>query len=255
MHELGREAGERRADHRNPLAPLSLFLPEAPDTVARLGAGDLRVVNLLYSHGVLDAARHGEVVGPHGAHGEPLQVPAFRPLTDVEKTAAVSLATTEVAAAPNLFAETAVLMDTTAELIATDAADVLLVRFGALDVLTHAAFAGTVSGTQDDGAGVLFDLYRYLDARTAEIAAALDADDVLLVVSDHGARTALQHDEAALFVAAGAGIPAGVRLDGTPDWRGLPRLIGELAGVPDAVADFPRSSLSDMLTPLPEDPP
>lgn len=245
LFELGAEVGERRADHANPLSGLSWVLPVAPDTVADLGAGDRTVVNLLYSHGVLDAARHGEVVGPHGERGAPLQVAAFRPLTPAESARAPALEGTRVTAAPNLFAEAAALFDACQRLLEGGGVDVLLLRLGSLDVLSHGAYADVVSGLQDHGAGVLFDHYRYLDARTGDLLAQLDDDDWILVASDHGIRTSLQHDESAMFVLAGPGVVPGA-VEGRPAWQGLARLIAELAG---EEVDWPRSALSDLVPP------
>ncbi len=121
--------------------------------------------------------------------------------------------------------------------------DVLLLRIGGLDVMTHGAYREVDSGRQDDGASALLDLYRYLDRRTGDLAGVLDADDVLIVASDHGISTPLKHDERALFVAVGPGIRAG-RLDGEPHWRGLPRLLADLLG---ESTTWPRTGLSDLL--------
>ena len=56
---------------------------------------------------------------------------------------------------------------------------------------------------------------------------ALDADDILIVMSDHGIRTAMEHQSDAIFIAVGPGIPAG-RAPSTPDLRGVPRVIADL---------------------------
>ena len=89
---------------------------------------------------------------------------------------------------------------------------------------------------QDDGSGLLFDVYRYLDWRIGALHAHLDADDVLIVMSDHGIRTAMEHDRAALFVATGAGVPVG-RASGNPSLRGVARVLADLLGVPTAWPD------------------
>jgi phosphopentomutase len=59
---------------------------------------------------------------------------------------------------------------------------------------------------------------------------ALDADDVLIIMSDHGIRTAMEHSREAIFVATGGGIAAG-RAPGTPALRGVSRVVADLLGV------------------------
>jgi phosphopentomutase len=66
--------------------------------------------------------------------------------------------------------------------------------------------------------------------------AALDADDLLVVMSDHGIRTAMEHDENALFILTGPGVPV-ARLAGTPSLRGVPRALAQLLGVETAWPD------------------
>ena len=99
---------------------------------------------------------------------------------------------------------------------------------------------------QDDGARLLFDVYRYLDARLGGVHAALDADDLLVVMSDHGIRTAMEHDKPALFILTGPGVPV-ARLKGSPPLRGVPRALAQLLGVetpwPDAGL-VPRSAFA-----------
>ena len=99
-----------------------------------------------------------------------------------------------------------------------------------MDLFTHGQFPQTVAGTQDDGDAILYRAYRYVDLRLGELWSALDGNDVLVVMSDHGARTALEHDRAALFIAAGGGVEPG-RIPGRPDLRGVPRLIADFFGV------------------------
>jgi hypothetical protein len=52
-------------------------------------------------------------------------------------------------------------------------------------------------------------------------------------MSDHGIRTAMEHDRAALFVATGAGVPVG-RASGNPSLRGVARVLADLLGVETA---------------------
>jgi hypothetical protein len=124
--------------------------------------------------------------------------------------------------------------------------DLWLLRVEPLDILTHAHFAEATREGQDDGERLLFEVYRYIDARLGEVDAALDADDVLVVMSDHGIRTAMEHSPHALFVAVGAGIPPG-RAPGEPDLRGVPRVLAELIGV---ATGWPDSGVAPFATAL-----
>jgi hypothetical protein len=122
------------------------------------------------------------------------------------------------------------------------------VRIEPLDILTHASYADTTADARDDGERLLFSVYRYIDARLGEIDAALDEDDVLIVMSDHGIKTAMEHSPDAFFVAVGGGVPVG-RVPGQPDLRGVPRALAELLGVatdwPDTgIAAFARRALA-----------
>ena len=67
---------------------------------------------------------------------------------------------------------------------------------------------------QDDGRGFLFSIYRYIDARLGAVHDLLDQDDVFIVMSDHGIRTAMGAFEpsATIFVdppPAAGGCPEG----------------------------------------------
>src|SRR5262249_22527882 len=86
------------------------------------------------------------------------------------------------------------------------------------------------------------------DARLLEVDAALDADDVLVVMSDHGIRTAMEHSPQALFVAVGGGIPAG-RAPGEPALRGVSRALADLLGVATASPDSGVASFAAPLAP------
>jgi hypothetical protein len=136
-------------------------------------------------------------------------------------------------------------LDAAVELARAGEVDLLLLRVEPLDILTHGFFTELMRPMQDDGEATLLWAYRYIDRRLREVTQALDADDVLIVMSDHGIRTALEHDESAFFVAVGAGLPAG-RVPGRPHLRGVPQLLAELLGVP---ADWPETGLAAALAP------
>jgi hypothetical protein len=127
-------------------------------------------------------------------------------------------------------------MDTAEALVSARELDLFALRIESLDLLTHAHFAEAVQDGQDDGDRLLFHVYRYLDARLGGLQAALDADDLLLVMSDHGIRTAMEHDENAIFILTGPGVPVS-RLPGTPSLAGVPRALAQLLGVETAWPD------------------
>jgi len=226
LHQLGAEVAGLEFVRVNPAAPIAWVLPGSADLFGTLGAGPLRVANLLHSHGALQVGAHGEVVGPEGARDE-LQLEAARPLR-ADETALFGNVDQQVQR--ELLGTIAADFDATDRLLQPGGPDVILLRVASLDLLTHQTFARTAAAGQDDGNELLFHLYRYLDARLRRVQQELDGNDVLLVMSDHGAHTALQHDPRAIFLAGGASVPAG-RLPGQPDLRGIPRLLADLVGV------------------------
>ncbi|HEV8631981.1 MAG TPA: alkaline phosphatase family protein, partial [Thermoanaerobaculia bacterium] len=192
------------------------------------GAGDLRAVNLLHSYGGLQVGRHGEMSGPHGARSV-VPLAARRPLRPGEQALLVAADAT----AQPLLQEMAADFDSAVTLARPDGPDLVLLRVASLDLLTHGNFPATAAGGQNDGRPTLFAVYRYMDRRLGELYDALDGNDVLVVMSDHGIRTALQHDPQAMFVAVGASVPAG-RLPDEPELRGVPRMIADFFGLASA---------------------
>ena len=73
-------------------------------------------------------------------------------------------------------------------------------------------------------------VYRYIDARLGSLNNRLDEDDVLIVMSDHGIRTSMEHAPLAFFVADGDGIANGRSL-GAPELAGVSRSLVELFGI------------------------
>jgi hypothetical protein len=232
LYELGAEARERSAQPRNPMAFLSALLPHAEDLFRTIGAGEHVATNLLFSHGVMDGARQGETVGPHGAIRPPVRVAAWRPLAAEERSSVRGLEQAFSGAdVETNFTEAAALLDASAGLLREGRSDLLLLRVATMDILTHRSYAGLSAGGQDDGQNPLLTLYRYADRRLGDLLAALDSDDFLVLLSDHGIQTAMQHDDRCVFVAVGPGVEPG-RIEGTPSIRGLPRLLADLLGVP-----------------------
>lgn len=226
LNRLGLELGGLASVGRNPFDFLAALLPEGQSLFERVGSGPHVAMNLLFSHGGVAAGRNASRVGPHGARSEGETIRAFRELTAAEEIAfrdATSRRAREHAR--TIAAE----MDAALSLAREGEVDLLLLRLEPLDLLTHELFGDLVGTQQDDGRSGLLDAYRYIDGRLGELWNALDGDDVLIVLSDHGARTAMEHATDAIFVAVGGGIPPG-RSPGRPEIAGVPRVLAALFG-------------------------
>jgi hypothetical protein len=219
IHHLGLELAGLETVGENPVDFLSWVLPERPNLFETLGAGPRVTANMLLSHGRIEAGRHAEVIGPDGAQSQLASADAYRALRPEERAAYPSLLQD---AKTQQFSETiAAEMDAAEEIAQAGKVDFLFLRLEALDLITHAHFAALDGRGQDDATGPLLDAYRYIDARLVGLYSALDADDWLVFMSDHGIRSAMQHEEDALFFALGEGVPAG-RAPGQPALRGVP---------------------------------
>lgn len=240
VHEMGEELGGLASIGSNPLDFVSPWLPQRVSLFETIGAGDRVVANLLFSHADIDAGRNAERTGPTGRHRRIAITRARRPLSAAELAVVGDVSdglTTQhldtIAAQLDLFAD----------LIDAREDDLVLLRAEAVDLLTHRLFSETTTGRQDDARSVLFGAYRLIDRHLAEIAGRLDADDVLVIMSDHGAATSLQHDYPAVFIAWGVPVRAG-HLDGAPALRGVPRYLADLLGV---TTSFPETGLAAAL--------
>jgi hypothetical protein len=247
VHQLGTELAGLAEVGDNPFDALAWLLPEERDFFSVLGAGGKSAANLLFAHGGMHAGRHSEVTGPNGERRRVPIATGARDLDADERARFPALAAVSAERDRVHLRTIAAQMDLAATLAAAPDPDLFALRVEALDILTHAHFAEIARDGQDDGVPLLFELYRYLDARLVSVQEALDADDVLVVMSDHGIRTAMEHDPAALFVATGPGLPA-TRIAGTPTLRGVPRALAQLIGVeapwPDAGL-VPATALAD----------
>jgi Type I phosphodiesterase / nucleotide pyrophosphatase len=246
LHQLGTEVAGLASVGRNPVDWLAWVLPEGEDLFGMIGAGDRRAANLLLAHGGIRAGRHGEVSGPHGARRELALGSSERELDAQERTRWPELAELDDERATLYVHTIAAELDTATELAAQKTLDFVALRVEPLDILTHAHFAEISDDGPDNGAGLLYSVYRYIDARIAAVNNALDADDVLIVMSDHGIRTAMEHSHNAFFVAVGSGIGPG-RAPGRPALRGVSRAVADWLGVH---TDWPETGLATGLTAL-----
>jgi hypothetical protein len=232
LNRLGLELAGLASVGRNPLGFLAAVLPEGASLFETVARGPYTTANLLFSHGGIDAGR-AVVRGPHGAERPGPSLAAWRDLTPSEAREWAH-ATSDRARehARTIAAE----MDAAVEIARAGEIDLTLLRIEPLDLLTHELFGELASTRQDDGRSGLLDAYRYLDRRTGELWNALDADDVLIVLSDHGARTVMEHSDDAILVAVGGGIAPG-RAPGRPEIAGVPRALASLLGVETAWPD------------------
>ncbi len=230
LHRFGVELAGLSSVGENPLGALDWVLPESRDLFSVLGQGPHAAANLLFAHGGIRSGRHAVVTGPHGREQRIPLATSARDLDAGERRRFPALAQVARERDAVHLRTIAAELDVAVQILREGEVDLLALRVEPLDILTHAHFAGVARDAQDDGRGLLFSVYRYLDARLADVHAALDADDVLVVFSDHGIRTAMEHSREAFFVAAGAGIPPG-RAPGTPRLRGVSRSLADLLGV------------------------
>jgi len=230
VNRVGVELAGLASVGENPLDALSWVLSEDEDLFSVLGAGRHSVANLLLAHGSIRAGRHSEVTGPFGGKR---RVPLTRSVRDLradERERWPALAAAPAGRDAVHVRTIAAEFDTAVEIVHAREVDLLALRVEPLDILTHANFAATVRDGQDDGENPLYSIYRYIDARIAEVHDEIDADDVFIVMSDHGIRTAMEHSRHGIFVATGPGIPKG-RAPGRPSLRGVPAVLAALLGV------------------------
>lgn len=234
VHRMGLELAGLASVGENPFEFLGAMLPEGETLFEVVGAGDRVAANMLFSHGGIRGGRHAEVIGPRGRRTTAPAAAAYRTLGEAERVRFPGLVEdTRVRGRVEGIASE---LDAAVGLARASEVDLLMIRLESLDILTHAFYGELTRQRQDDGEGVLLDVYRYIDSRLPELRAALDADDVLIVMSDHGIKTPMEHASDALFVAVGEGIPQG-RAPGSPALSGVPRVLAALLGVDQSWPD------------------
>jgi hypothetical protein len=225
--ELGEQVAAFRADHANPIAALSLLAPDTADLFAVLGRGERRAVNLMLSHGNIDAGETFVVHGPRGV-SSPVAHKRRRILRNDEIERYPMLMAD--ADAPWMLELPAVFESTLAS-IEDQSLDFVLAHIDATDRAAHAYLDSLERSGVELVGHFLLELYRYVDERVAEVVRSIDKDDVLIVFSDHGMKGGLAHDRASLFIAYGGDVQPG-RITGSPALRGLPRVFADLLGEP-----------------------
>jgi tetratricopeptide (TPR) repeat protein len=242
VYQMGDEIAGLNFVGENPFAPLHWLVPATDSLFDALGAGERVTVNLLFSRGTVDAGRHGDLVGPRSQRRRFTDWRARRPLTAEEAAHFPRLVESDTLG-PNGpgVEEAAADLDATLTAIERGDIDLLVQRVASLDIFTHSSFGAVTRAGQEDGQHAFFDFYRYLDRRLGEVHNALDGDDLLVIFSDHGIKTSLQHREEAFFLVVGGAVVPG-RVPETPNYRGVSRFLADLFGVE---TDWPDSGLTE----------
>ncbi|MBW2714748.1 MAG: alkaline phosphatase family protein [Deltaproteobacteria bacterium] len=239
VHQIGVEVAGLSSIGENPFGALSWLLPEDEDLFAVLGSKEHSAANLLFSHGGIRAGRHSEITGPNGQRQRLSIATSSRDLDETERRKWPGLVTESERDAVHL-RTIAAEFDTAAEIARAGEIDFLALRIESLDILTHSHFAQTTRTGQDDANRFLYELYRYIDTRLGEVHNLLDEDDIFIVMSDHGIRTAMEHSRHAMFIVAGQSVPVG-RADGRPALRGVSAVVADLMGID---ASWPRTGVA-----------
>jgi hypothetical protein len=247
VHQMGVEVAGLASVGENPFGALSWILPEDEDLFSMLGSKEHSAANMLFSHGGIKAGRHSEITGPNGLRRRLPIATSSRDLDAEERERWPGLVTDSERDAVHL-RSIAAEFDTAAEIARAREVDFLALRIESLDILTHSHFAQTARTGQDDGNRFLYELYRYIDARLGAVHNLLDEDDIFIVMSDHGIRTAMEHSRHAMFVATGRGVPHG-RADGRPALRGVSAAVADLM---DMDTNWPRTGIAPWARPAPD---
>jgi hypothetical protein len=247
VHQIGVQVAGLASVGENPFAALSWILPEDEDLFSMLGSKEHSAANMLFSHGGIKAGRHSEITGPNGLRRRLPIATSSRDLDAEERERWPGLVTDSERDAVHL-RSIAAEFDTAAEIARAREVDFLALRIESLDILTHSHFAQTARTGQDDGNRFLYELYRYIDTRLGTVHNLLDEDDIFIVMSDHGIRTAMEHSRHAMFVATGRGVPHG-RADGRPALRGVSAAVADLM---DMDTNWPRTGIAPWARPAPD---
>lgn len=227
VHRLGTELEGLESVATNPFAGLRWVTPADTDLTAHVAAADRKALNLLFSHGNIDAGRNAEIVGPGGARSA-VHLSLGRAVAASEWGRSTDVRALDGEFA-SFFGQISAEFDAVVAQARSAEVDLVLLRVEQTDLLTHGTYARYNRTAQDDGEGDLFAAYRLVDKRLAELTAILDADDAVLFVSDHGIQSSLIHSPHAVFVVAGAGEPGSFVEQ--PPIDVFPRLLCELLGV------------------------
>lgn len=185
-------------DKSNALDDLRLFSQSTSPTLTDVVGGSKRVLNMLMGHG----AAGPELTGPDGV--SMVSAPSRRRITAEDQLTPAFLAASTLYL--EQFEAAAAQLDTLISQVKDERADLYLYRYDPTDLLAHNNLPTWSNAGAMKEHSIFFDSYIYLDRRVSELEAALDADDILFIVSDHGTQNSATHDQRSLFVAAAPGI-------------------------------------------------
>jgi len=242
IHEIGDELAGLSSIGANPFSAASLLMPKTPHFFEYMAKAGVSSSNLLFTHGGVQAGRHAKVYLKNGKIRDQGFSIAQRPLSKEEL---LLVDPKNIMGKHRHLAQSmAALFDGTLSIIGDKSIDLSLIRIEDLDLLTHRYFDDEILNGQDDGERLLFRNYRYIDRRLGEVVEAMDEDDTLIVMSDHGIHTFMKHDPRALFIMTTPGLLSLKHVEGTPLLDGVPRLLARLFNVEQ---DWPSSNLEDYL--------
>jgi hypothetical protein len=222
---------------------LNAFVTDRGGLPEALAARDLSTALLLRGHGAIKARTTGSVITPDGA-GEPIPWARFASLDDevrgrweAEKKPLLERVPEERRERlgrqlDQWFTELTAMFDSTELAWARDDVDLVLAHVDPTDFVAHVTYGDYARAGQDDGHNAMLAVYRAVDARIARLLPRVDADDLLVVVSDHGTQSSFVHAEEAFFAAVGPGIEAH-RMEGEPRFRTVPSLLAHYFGGPE----------------------
>ncbi|REJ79847.1 MAG: hypothetical protein DWQ36_22485 [Acidobacteria bacterium] len=213
FHQLGQEVEALDFVGRNPVSFLEALLPGNQNLFEVVGAGERQALNLLQAVGAVSEERNATLIGPGGERRVQGGLQGTRQLTAEEIAAIPGLERDLESDSGRHLGEAAGELDNVLAVLRGGEVDLIAARVASLDLVTHATFGPLAEEGQHDGDLALLRFYRYLDLRLGEVLRAIDADDLLVVASDHGARTSFEHDEESLFVAVGPGLAGGGRVE------------------------------------------
>jgi len=123
--------------------------------------------------------------------------------------------------------------------------DFLLLRFPAVDIVSH------VYGTSvwdDPLKSPLAEVYRHVDDALGEIQAQLDADDTLILVSDHGLLSQTAHHGSCVFMAQGPGLEGDTQIPSEVPIGNFPCFVLTRFGIVEGIERFSEAERAAFLS-------
>jgi hypothetical protein len=217
LERLGQQLQAATAQPKNLLREINLFTQTQRRTLIDVVAEKKHVMNMLFGHGAIQAGEAG-LTGPAGR--EPIAQRTVRHLTEDDDLSLPLLQENNSYRAQ--FEAAAAQFDDLVGYVSAKKADLYLYRYDPTDILAHEFLSKWSSAGKIERKSLFFDSYRYLDRRLRDVSAAMDADDVLMVISDHGTKNSANHDKMSLLMmyqkSVDGGHVASPQLRHLPSW-------------------------------------